>query len=456
MNDIRAELHDALDQEAFPGASLLDRAMAGIERPARRRPYVWAPPLAAGIVAAALIVTLVMVRFNGLVLAPADNMPLMPSGLVAKDIVSYHFVSPQVGWAEIYTGSTIIARTSDGGRTWHKLLELPNVSPERTLQAVDASDAAVFAEQGDPTPTVWVTSDAGEHWRSSRPPVTPEQARAAQPGAWVISSGFFLNGHEGWIVLAADYFACGGCGLIHPPPALVLHTSDGGAEWTQLSSFQTGNGLSIYFASPSLGFAVPGSGVPLYRTADGGRTWVNVIPLPGPECGKPPCSHEALDLPTFFSPLVGVTATTFAPAPACGNLARTPAGACTFPPQSRYLYSTRDGGLTWSAENQLPGTGQLIFVSPAQAVDVSADGLTETTPFGGWTSATSIPIPSGWFVSTAQFQDLSHGWVALSDYPNGAQIMASGGTTGLASPQFQLLGTSDGGRTWEHVSLPRI
>jgi len=445
VSDVRAELHEALDIPSFPNDTLLERAVARLDQPRPRRAYAWPASVGAGLVAAALIATLVMVRLNGAGVTPGVNTPTMPSALIAPDIVSYQFVSSQVGWAEIYIGNAIIARTSDGGRTWHRLIELSGVTPVPTLQVMSATDAVVFGQQGF-QPTVWRTSDAGGHWQTGRVQI--------QLAELTLISGSFVDNQHGWVALVGSG-DCSTCMLNTASP--VYATSNGGATWVNVSTLQhdtTNNYIQIRFVSRSLGFALIGFHDRLYRTTDGGHSWSADSPAPGIAIACPPgkiyCPYLSVELPTFFSSAAGILVATVLPPcdppPFCDYVSAPP----------RYLYSTTDEGQTWTQSGRLPVNGQLLFVNLTRAVGVSSDGLDETVDGSSWSTARPIPIQSGWYLSTAQFQDLHHGWIALSDDPNGARTMANGGTTNLSSPRFQLLYTSDGGRSWTHVSLPSV
>ena len=58
----------------------------------------------------------------------------------------------------------------------------------------------------------------------------------------------------------------------------MLHTTDGGANWTQQTTGGNGNFFSISFFDMNIGIAIGGGGK---RTTDGGVTWMSVPSLSG-------------------------------------------------------------------------------------------------------------------------------------------------------------------------------
>ena len=468
--DIRQELHEAPDEEDFQGPVLLAQVMSRLDEPPRSRSYPWQALIAAGL-AVALVATFLVIRAHRVAVTPADNGPTLPVAANISGVVSYQFVSPQIGWVNILTpaGDTVITRTSDGGRSWRRQLVLSGLSPTPTMQFINDHDGVVIGQHGK-IPTVWLTSDGGVHWQSHVVLVRADEAQAALPGYWAITSGYFLDGKLGWLLLEPNYGACSGCGL-RPASALVYQTSDGGGHWIRLATLANSSlisstgprGMEISFAASSTGFVTDRS---LSVTHDGGQTWrIADVPFGPPTC--PPgtsCGTSFIQAPTFFTANTGVLVATVAfpiekPCPGvAAGVSGSPGTGCyyVYEPAARYLYSSSDGGLSWIESRHLPTTGQLDFIDSQLWTVVSTDGVAETTDGGAsWSATHAIPIPSGWHVIQAQFLDGQHGWVTLSDEdPVAAQIAAHGGST--VWPKFALLGTSDGGVTWHQVPLPAV
>ncbi len=464
--DIRQELHEALDEEDFPTPTLLARAMSRLEEPPRTSTHRWQALVAASL-AVALVATFLVIRANREALNPADNGPTLPVSANIPGVVSFQFVSPQVGWLNIYTpaGDTVITRTSDGGRTWRRQLVLSGVSPTPTMQFFNDRDGVVIGQRGK-IPTVWLTSDGGIHWQSHVVLVGADDAQTALPGWWATASGYFLDGELGWLLLRPDYGACSGCGL-RTPLALVYQTSDGGGHWSRLATLTQGstNNSDISFATTSTGFVLTdksGVGNPvLYVTHDGGRTWTLArIPFGPPPAPGPKGFDVFIQAPILFSANYGLlVATLGAPAekPCPGASTGNGCHYIVEEPVARYMYSSSDGGLSWSELRQIPTTGQLDFIDSHQWILTSVDGVADTVDGGTtWSSARALPTPSGWYVIQAHFLDAHRGWVTLSDEDPIAAQIAAHGATGAVWPKFAMLQTSDGGVTWYQVSLPTV
>lgn len=150
-----------------------------------------------------------------------------------------------------------LARTSDGGRTWHR-------SPEQItaweLEAVPGSQTA-FAR----TPTgLMRTDDRGISWRLMR-----------RRDIWSLT---FATPRVGW-GLVDDFAASNGVNL----PKRILATTDGGRTWRPVATFcQSGFWFStaVALATPERGWVVCGGQGNMgwqvkatYATLDGGKTW---------------------------------------------------------------------------------------------------------------------------------------------------------------------------------------
>lgn len=139
-----------------------------------------------------------------------------------------------------------------------------------------------------------------------------------------------------------------------------------------------------------------------------------------------------------------------------GEVGSPAAAACyqTFPfkPTEAHLYRTTDGGLTWAYVRELPlSAGSISFIDPQRAVNVGPEGVSWTSdPGATWSSASTSPGLSGWYVESSEFADAQHGWLALtSSVPHASTGVVS------AADRFQLLATIDGGANWHQVGLPK-
>jgi hypothetical protein len=327
------------------------------------------------------------------------------------------------GWGSIVSASnpsssTGVAYTVDGGRTWTNVtpagltglpLEYPSTIALSTRSATQAwSWLASF--HGNTT-TLWRTLDAGAHWS----PYTVATTQVEQLD--------FSDSLHGW--LSADpYGAAAG-----EYPMNVWRTTDGGAAWTQVSSYPVVGGTTgISFANGATGFAGgcpaggrPSSPVDLCVTHDAGNTWSGQ-PSPTPVQGA-----VAVEPPIFISATAGVL-----------EMTKSQGG-----PEILYLYRTTDAGMTWHEVMSLGGFS---------AFSVTANGaLSSVAPTGEVFVASTV-----------------NGQITLYQLPLGAskwtQIATAGSSTALLAGMTQLdfvnqmtgwavtsaglIATLDGGVTW--------
>lgn len=220
------------------------------------------------------------------------------------DIGALCFVDASVGWAAgggRHGGFGTVCRTSDGGRTWHRVLYrytgkqdgsgfLAPSSPSR--QHVYVLGQAAFRG-------LWVTSDAGTHWKRRTLPSIPGSYSAfydidfALPGhGWAVGSrGTIMRTTDGgrtWTKQASGTaksltsvsFTSARAGFVTGGDGLILHTSDGGAHWSRQTS-GTGNLLTdADFVDAAHGWIIdcgsseyPATDSTVLRTTDGGETW---------------------------------------------------------------------------------------------------------------------------------------------------------------------------------------
>ncbi len=263
---------------------------------------------------------------------------------------------------------------------------------------------------------------------------------------WVISDVTVLDGQRAWVVVN---LASG------PSSTSVYRTEDGGSTWVALRIQAGASGLT--FVDANHGWAVAGATSPdrqtqtveLLRTTDGGTTWVTayqtVEPTPTESTQTGACQFGD---PTFVTPLMG-----FDP------LSQCPGG-------NPYVGVTRDGGSTWrrvavprpdapSGVTLLDDTVDPVFSSPEigslfAEVCVGPDGrscysygdIAHTTDGGAsWSSTSAVGIGAPGPITL----DPLTAWVA------GGCI---GGCASHANVQPSMLHTIDGGLHWTSEALP--
>jgi photosystem II stability/assembly factor-like uncharacterized protein len=483
---IREELHEALDQQDFPSQALLAQTLTRLDEPARGRRYAWPAPVAAGLISIALVVTLVIVHINGQSPALTDNRPDMQVSSTVTGLVSYQWVSAQVAWVNLSApdGGTMIARTVDGGRTWHRELSLSGLRTTPTAQFFNDREVVVIGEPvatatDMPLLNVWRTSDGGANWQVYPMVVDRTELPDVGAGNWVVRSSYFLDDQRGWVLLYASYM-CGGC-RVQNNSTLVFQTTDGGAKWSKSATlpYQLGGWLGIKFASPTTGLVWDYRGQ-LDVTHDGGKSWSGAtVSVPG----DPLYPNYVLPEPvTFLSANEALYALDLAKAvtvPCLDTSGHNEPLAGNVPPYcqnprraveavARYVFSSDDGGLTWARSPAIPFKGEMPlsgipqprieFIDRHHWVVLDSDGVTQSTDGGAtWSPPRSIPTPAGWYLNEGQFLDASHGWVTVSDSAQATFTTAQKANLNPVTtwPKFAMLTTSDGGATWHEITLPQ-
>jgi photosystem II stability/assembly factor-like uncharacterized protein len=349
-----------------------------------------------------------------------------------------------VGWAANGVG---IYLTTDQGRSWRTITP-PNLLHEDASQRVGSLDAvgqnnlwlaledvpglvpySQSTDGSDRGEGIDRSTDGGRTWTFT-----------ALPGCLqACGSNLSLS-----FVNPEDGFASTGPG---PTGSTALFsTVDGGATWTALGARpQLGGSAQVAFTSTLDGWAVstPNYGDldpqeasigNLSRTSDGGATWSAVPGLP---------SNEQFALPTFFGTTAGVVMS-------------NPEG---LPGQATSIFVTDDGGATWTAR-PLPSIAGLAALKPrglgsrfapitptAWRIDIGS--VLYSTADGGltWTSLVPTPKTAAGNVSSVVFSSLRDG-MAISLQPQ----CSSPYSAPVESSCFpSLIVSSDGGASWDPV-----
>jgi photosystem II stability/assembly factor-like uncharacterized protein len=162
------------------------------------------------------------------------------------------FADREVGWAACYHGATPrIYATVDGGARW-TAQSLPAAGCPHIIAFGDAHEGWAVPNSYDEE-IIYRTEDGGASWGLQSFPVCPAEVR----------SFVALNGEEAWA-------AYGGPRLIY--------TRDGGASWDYREVSYDNVLSAVTFADALTGYA-GGDGV-IYKTADGGATWLELLGAP--------------------------------------------------------------------------------------------------------------------------------------------------------------------------------
>jgi len=329
---------------------------------------------------------------------------------------------------------------------------------------------AIAAEQVNavlkPTHHVLRTEDGGESWWE----VTPPEEVAPSNSVRLVAVGFFLDAQHAWVTLGND-------SLKRP---IIWHTADGGLSW-EAATISTRGGR--YPSNPTFDFPDPDHGWLLLdsatgassseqdvlRTADGGRTWENMLqqgygmgPITGIDFRDSQTGWVTNSHGLGFFPSTWITRTSdggvrwaeTVPAsmedpnavlgrdcllsqPMSENALRGRAlWTCSTgenPPVEFYLGWTEDGGTSWK-HVRIPGTPYSLG------------------KIGGWALGLAEPDSSDGMASVL-YRTSSGGleWYEVSRLPWFGALDFATGQDGWAIDDGGLLRTRDGGKTW--VSL---
>jgi photosystem II stability/assembly factor-like uncharacterized protein len=361
------------------------------------------------------------------------------------------FVSTDKGWVAwdcsrgngaslAQSGGTVVAATSDGGRTWTPL-HLPSF-PETADWICGTSPPILSGNQGvlpvscgNGWAGVYRTNDLGDSWTLGQPPFWFQLSQVDFVDA---TRGFLFTG-----VATSDLY----------------RTTDSGRDWALVKkSVFSGQTVSEFqFTDASIGFAFtsPSQGVP-WKTTDGGLTW---------------------SLPAPYKTIGGNVS--------CGLPSNPGAGSAPVPvlmasPTTGWAVGARrttDGGLHWStvappsvpsrsssyAEFFLDATHAWV-AQPAGSSAVCADHIAIFgTADGGLTWQQAAPIPvqvpvtdviwkghSTSFSPTTSRPEGEGPWLYFTDPRNGWLLVESGNDF---FETYGLYRTTDGGLHWNQVSV---
>lgn len=321
-----------------------------------------------------------------------------------------------------------ILRSEDGGKTWVDV-----TPPEKAPTEPDAKAAVGFfpdfqiawviyyssSFSADPTvlkPVVWHTVDGGMNWTSSA------EIDMGEDETFMVDSMKFVDDTHGW------FFAHVGAGMSHDY-IQMFRTTDAGQTWEVVidpmkdqdlqGCYKTG----FVFSDPQNGWLTGdcngvAAGLFLRQTTDGGTTWKEAS-LPAPADAADLYTRQDVDCGSYYPQFIdqqngwlGVKCSSFSSDPAV---------------VTNYLYSTSDGGASWSISNY-PG-GQLILQSAGKGL-----------AFGEQAAST---------------QDNGKTWTVLSEMAWSGVFSMGDETHGLAVSKKEgrsdLFTTADGGTTWTTV-----
>lgn len=407
--------------------------------------------------------------------------------------------------------------SADGGQTWHRLGQLtgrwplsPSVRVTLAVTGGKLSWASVFDQEscamhGCGVANVLSSADGGRTWHAvNLPDGQPDECGSASVVLSAAPDGAV------WAALGRNGAACA-------PPLGLVYLHAGGAAWRELVPWQLTTVSSLSAVSGRVAYAIGDQGE-LSRTEDGGQRWTQVLPSAVPSGSLAAAGgvvygaqdgtgagavlravpggrwRQVADLPGVVTQL--------------GFSSATKGFALSYTPGAKpawRLWTTSDGGASWTAPGGLPATsgviegpwltadghGVLLTVAsgtPWQPADGGTGAVREwITGNGGatWTRGAAVPLgrdtldgpasfwysPSGGWTGwlsvanasyTQQVVALSGGRLSvLPGNPPASSVQLTGPGAGLTwgvtytshSSTLVIYRTSDNGRTWQHASI---
>jgi photosystem II stability/assembly factor-like uncharacterized protein len=236
------------------------------------------------------------------------------------------FVDDQHGWLMVLAGGRLapdwlLYSTTDGGAAWQLVAPLPNTSSFCGLTFISATTGFISDcyDISGPSANLTVTRDGGKTWAPVRLP-------EPQGSAFTVMAPVFFDTNRGAVRVISQTMQ----GNTDTYSSYVAVTSDGGRSWRAVSAVPSTVGFAFDFVDPksfwALGNDGHGGATTMYRTANGGASWMLV------NSGLPSIDFANVD---FFDALHGFIIVTNQ-SPGQG-------------PSS--LLVTNDGGKTWKQIN---------------------------------------------------------------------------------------------------------
>lgn len=387
------------------------------------------------------------------------------SRMLAGEYDALSFISPTDGWATIATNcnpvgckSTDVIRTSDEGSVWRAAKALSGEPVPHGL-ATFGPDVVAITQT-----SVAVSPDGGATWSVHQ-----------LPSGLTVQSAAFTSPQDGYVSGTATCAP----GLSTSCAVLAYRTTDGGASWSEVFTEHVASGAFAAstvaaFGTDAVWLHVSAPGDTLLRSADGGATWTNLGAA---------LSATALNVNQmrFTTPSTGYAA--------LGVIWEN--GGPPVP--NGALMVTRDGGKTWT---DLSPVRSMTFWS-AESLSIDASGGVWVANSGGgsedvflahlasrggkWAQAfpaltpcvavsfvspevgfgIGLPIDPNAVLATRNGGLTWHivGTMPRQDWPESVRFTSrttgyvaalNGRRTGGNSVGWDLLRTTDGGKTW-HV-----
>jgi photosystem II stability/assembly factor-like uncharacterized protein len=288
-------------------------------------------------------------------------------------------------------------------------------------RAPDTVYAATSGYGADHGGSVYKTTDAGKHWRSTTPSdwtrVDALAADPQHPDTLYTGTGIAVfktvNGGQSWQGASRGLFL----GPPHIGGAPAERRRDG---WVTALAVDPADGDNVYAGTPT----------GIRKSTDGGRTWRTVL-----RPGKYIVGSAFVITPT--RPQVVYVAASFVGPAGCGVHTPTPCRG------SNWLYASANGGKTWR-RTRLP----LPLTVAGSPIVLAADPLRPTTLYLARSQHVFTSTDAG-----ATWRSIAGGTPKRDVSSLVVDPRRSGTVYLVEGLHGDVLKTTDGGHTWTHVSL---
>lgn len=179
---------------------------------------------------------------------------------VNTDLYGITFSDPKHGWIVGYGGKVL--HTEDGGITWNPQALPTNDNILNAVFSIDSNTAWISALTSITGAGIYYTKNGGETWTG----------KSLGLCTWTWNT-FFVNADTGFAVAG---LCGGGCSHDCQPSdsgGYILRSFNGGETWDILEHYEDLNGLyAVVFTDDSTGTVV-GAGGTILHTTDGGENW---------------------------------------------------------------------------------------------------------------------------------------------------------------------------------------
>jgi photosystem II stability/assembly factor-like uncharacterized protein len=189
----------------------------------------------------------------------------MPMGTTGN-FSSVFFTSPDTGYV---VGTGGLYETTDAGATLWKSVDNIN-SPVGNIPTPATATSIFFANADS---GVVVTTE-GKYWRTTNKGKTWTEIWLSSLTNWMyvsLNSVFFTDAKNGYTVGGNTGSIYNG-DTLKPFLETILKTTDGGITWKSLTGPMKNVLRSVYFTSPTSGYAVGDTGL-IIKTTNGGSSW---------------------------------------------------------------------------------------------------------------------------------------------------------------------------------------